>query len=159
MAESPGKPATVIGIFALVFFAFAVIFLAFHFDDTEVHWSRITYVYGGVEAIAFAAAGWFFGKEVNRQRADKAEERADRAQEEASTTQGKLSALLTYVDTQAPSDASANAAVVAALKELAELPSIKDNPHAIRAIDARRGATRTATDPQWDKLVRFARGL
>jgi hypothetical protein len=43
-------------------------------DATEKEWSRLVYLLGGVEAIAFAAAGYFFGREVNRARAERAEE-------------------------------------------------------------------------------------
>jgi hypothetical protein len=50
----------------------------------EVLWERYIYLYGAVEAIAFAAAGFLFGREVNRQRAEKAEETAHQKTEEAS---------------------------------------------------------------------------
>src|SRR2546425_13259833 len=43
----------------------------------ELEWSRSAYLYAGVEAIAYAAAGFLFGREVHRQRAEKAEQRAD----------------------------------------------------------------------------------
>jgi hypothetical protein len=46
-------------------------------------WTRAAYLLGGVEAIAFAAAGYFFGREVNRQRAESAEEQADQAGQQA----------------------------------------------------------------------------
>jgi hypothetical protein len=40
-------------------------------------------VYSGFEALVFAAVGWLFGREVNRERAEKAEAEADTAREEA----------------------------------------------------------------------------
>ncbi len=53
----------------------------------EVQWGRNAYLYAGVEALAYAAAGFLFGREVNRQRAEKAEEHADRAQRETNSAQ------------------------------------------------------------------------
>lgn len=49
-------------------------------DDTratETIWSRWHQLFAGVEALALAAAGFFFGREVNRARAESAERRAD----------------------------------------------------------------------------------
>ncbi len=45
-------------------------------------WTRYTFLLGGIEAIAFAAVGYLFGKEVHRQQAEKAEKRAQDAQVE-----------------------------------------------------------------------------
>lgn len=53
----------------------------------ELEWGRNAYLYAGVEALAYAAAGFLFGREVNRQRAEKAEENAFRAQREANSAQ------------------------------------------------------------------------
>jgi acyl-CoA synthetase (NDP forming) len=51
----------------------------------ELLWERYIYLYGGVEAVGFAAAGFLFGREVNRQRAENAEKTADKKTEEAAT--------------------------------------------------------------------------
>ena len=48
---------------------------------TPEAWSRYTYLYSGLEALAYAAAGFLFGREVNRQRADRAEESAAKSQD------------------------------------------------------------------------------
>jgi hypothetical protein len=53
----------------------------------EVRWGRNVYLYAGVEALAYAAAGFLFGREVNRQRAEQAEENAGRAQRESNSAQ------------------------------------------------------------------------
>jgi hypothetical protein len=47
----------------------------------DAQWSRYTYLYNGLEALAYAAAGFLFGREVNRQRADRAEADAAKSQE------------------------------------------------------------------------------
>lgn len=50
----------------------------------EIEWGRNVYLYSGLEALAYAAAGFLFGREVNRQRAEGAEHRAAQAQQDAS---------------------------------------------------------------------------
>ncbi len=70
--------------FILVVFAAALVCLfVLARQAPEVQWQRYIYLYGGVEAIAFAAAGFLFGREVNRQRAENAEANADTKTEEA----------------------------------------------------------------------------
>jgi hypothetical protein len=67
---------------ALVGVGFAVfaVFLVANADTTDSQeWERWIYVFGAVEAVAFAAVGWVFGREVNRQRAEQAEDRASEA--------------------------------------------------------------------------------
>jgi hypothetical protein len=61
----------------------------------ETIWMRTTYLLNGFEAIAFAAAGYLFGKEVHRQQAENAEKRADKAQDEASDAQDSANEALT----------------------------------------------------------------
>lgn len=55
----------------------------------EIRWGRIIYLFSGIESIAFAAAGFLFGREVNRARAETAETLARTEQKRAdkATTQ------------------------------------------------------------------------
>ncbi|OGF58670.1 MAG: hypothetical protein A2Y62_03970 [Candidatus Fischerbacteria bacterium RBG_13_37_8] len=53
----------------------------------EKEWARALYLFTGVEAIAFAAAGFFFGGKINHVRAEKAEERAENAEKRANANQ------------------------------------------------------------------------
>jgi hypothetical protein len=53
----------------------------------EIEWGRNTYLFSGLEALAYAAAGFLFGREVNRQRAERAEENATKAQATAQESQ------------------------------------------------------------------------
>lgn len=46
------------------------------------YWIRLTYLFGSLEAIAFSAVGFIFGKEVSRSRALTAEENARRSDQE-----------------------------------------------------------------------------
>ena len=52
-------------------------------EKNEVVWTRTVLIFGGAEAIAFAAVGYIFGREVNRQRADSAELDAKDARKDA----------------------------------------------------------------------------
>jgi hypothetical protein len=56
-------------------------------EAEEGAWLRVLYLFSGVEAIAFAAAGFLFGREVNRARAEQAESRADAEADRAETFQ------------------------------------------------------------------------
>jgi len=53
--------------------------LAFHTGMNETQWARLGSVLGSLEAVAFAAAGAFFGTTVQKQRVQEANERADKA--------------------------------------------------------------------------------
>ena len=55
----------------------------------EEEWARLVYLLSGVEAIAFAAAGYFFGREVNRARAEAAEEDANVSRDESRRAQDR----------------------------------------------------------------------
>ncbi|HEX8556638.1 MAG TPA: hypothetical protein VF668_00975 [Pyrinomonadaceae bacterium] len=55
----------------------------------ELEWNRAAYLFSGVEAIAYAAAGFLFGREVHRQRAEQAEQRAGSEQQRASEAEKK----------------------------------------------------------------------
>jgi cytochrome bd-type quinol oxidase subunit 1 len=66
-------------VVAVLFVVFAI-FLVTNADTSDQReWERWVYVFGAAEAIAFAALGWVFGKEVNRQRAEAAEDTAKKA--------------------------------------------------------------------------------
>lgn len=52
-------------------------------EITDATWSRYINLYSGLEALAYAAAGFLFGREVNRQRADRAEADAAKSQQVA----------------------------------------------------------------------------
>ena len=77
---------TVFWIAVLVLVAFGVLlwFMTTKASASEeAIWNRYVYLFCGVEAIAFAAAGFLFGKEVHREQAAKAEQRADKEAQQA----------------------------------------------------------------------------
>jgi hypothetical protein len=82
------RPLTVIAVAILVGFA-VLLYHMYRIAPTreEVLWNRSLALFGSVEAIAFTAAGYLFGKEVHREQAQKAEERADATAAEAGQAQ------------------------------------------------------------------------
>lgn len=65
---------------AITGFGVFVMFLLTRLGLDDLQWTRATYLLNGVEAIAFAAAGFLFGREVQRGRAESAERRAENAE-------------------------------------------------------------------------------
>lgn len=68
--------AVAVSCFALTGFGVFVIALVYQLKLPENEWSRALFLLNGVEAVAFAAAGFLFGREVNRGRAENAEQLA-----------------------------------------------------------------------------------
>lgn len=66
-----------VGLVVLAGYAMFLGYMRRHVGAGEPQWSRLVYLFGSVEALAFAAAGFFFGREVNRARAEAAENRAE----------------------------------------------------------------------------------
>lgn len=71
--------ATVIGIAILFAFAAFIVYLLRNLDLNDTQWSRAIYLFAGVEAVAFSAAGYFFGTQVQRGRVDEAKTEANAA--------------------------------------------------------------------------------
>lgn len=65
------------GLALLAFFVLLFYLLSQVQELSDIAWTRAVYLLTGVEAIVFAAMGFVFGREVQRGRAEKAEERAD----------------------------------------------------------------------------------
>jgi hypothetical protein len=75
--------APIVGVFFLGFYVIFLLSLRGSINAEETQWMRWIYLLSGVEAIAFAAAGYFFGSEVNRKAAEYAQEEADSAKSDA----------------------------------------------------------------------------
>jgi hypothetical protein len=81
--------AVVVACVALLGFGVFVLALLFLLDLPEVRWARATLLLTGVEAVAFAGAGYLFGREVNRGRAENAEEHAESEAKRADKTEAQ----------------------------------------------------------------------
>jgi hypothetical protein len=162
MPDLKGAAATVLGTSALMAFGVLVVVLLGHVSDTEQQWTRLVYLFGAVEAIAFSAAGYFFGKEVHRERAEKAETRELEAEGRAQSAQAReaqagrlqataetnLRALTQVIETRVEVPGTA-------AKSMAALGgSERDRgPEAVRDQEDRAG------DLEWRQLAAFARKL
>lgn len=60
-------------------------------EGEELQWSRLVFLFSGVEAIVFAAAGFVFGREVHRSKAEAADNRAENAEQKNQEAQTKVS--------------------------------------------------------------------
>lgn len=137
------KNGAVLGVAILVLVAYAIA-VAFLFVQSKTApsetWTRYTYLLGGIEAIAFAAVGYLFGKEVHRQQAVNAEKRAADAQQQA---------------TIATSDA---AAAQSKGQSLAKMIKVKASTEA-KADVVGAGGGGGGTGSQWEEAATFAQSL
>lgn len=110
MAEQKPTPANSVltgiplamAVFAvLIWIAFVVVMLL-SAGSTDVVWTRMTFVFSSVEAIAFAAAGALFGVTVQRERVKSAEERAETNAKDAAN--GRALAAITIADAADPGE-------------------------------------------------------
>jgi hypothetical protein len=74
-----------IGLVAL--WILATIWMALHVDYQDPAWQKLVLIFHSIETFAFAATGAILGTQVNKERAEKAEQRASTAEEAA--TKGK----------------------------------------------------------------------
>lgn len=72
-----------VAIFALtVWVAFSIVLL-FNVGKTETEWTRIAWVFGSIQSVAFAAAGALFGTAVQQQNVSSAQQEAATAKKDA----------------------------------------------------------------------------
>jgi hypothetical protein len=72
-----------VAIFAIAVWIGFSIFLIVKSGTNETEWTRIAWVFGSIQAIAFAAAGALFGTAVQQQNVDNAQQRAVSARNDA----------------------------------------------------------------------------
>jgi hypothetical protein len=157
---------TIIGVIALFAFGYFLFFLTRQISAEQQQWDRLVYIYGGVEAVAFAAAGYFFGNKVNRERSEKAEKKAATVEEAARKDHGKtvvaeakFSSLVKYIDANAPSS-PIYSSVLDGLHNLVQQPEIGDKePILTRVIKEKYKTAATVPDERWNALSRFAKSL
>jgi hypothetical protein len=158
--EAPQVPTTTLGfiqgiapllvaIAALIFFALQLYYMRelIGANAPEAQWVRAAYLFGSVEAIAFAAAGFLFGREVNRQRAEKAEARADKAQKEAGDAR------------EGEADVKAKAITLARLAELKAGGQSKKAAQYGGLGDSAAMAAQTATQADLEEVAQLAKQL
>ena len=75
--------APILGSVLVLFYIGFLLSMQAHIKEEDLYWTRYIYLLSGVEAIAFAAAGYFFGSEVNRKAAENAKQDAEAAKDDA----------------------------------------------------------------------------
>jgi hypothetical protein len=108
--------ASIVTVVTLAAFLLAVALLWSKADSaSEAAWARWTFLLAGLEAPAFAAVGWVFGKEVHRAQAAKAEQgeaeaqaKADAATADAEHLAATGSAMRRALDASGPATAPAD---------------------------------------------------
>ena len=78
-----GGPAlwTAVGALA-IWVAFSIVLL-FNISKSETEWTRIAWVFGSIQSVAFAAAGALFGTAVQQQNVSTAQQQATTAKQDA----------------------------------------------------------------------------
>jgi hypothetical protein len=90
-----GVPLAVAVTAICIWLTFVVVMLLLS-GSPDLQWTRVTFVFSSVEAIAFAAAGALFGVTVQRERVKTAEERAETNATDAAN--GRALAAMTIAD-------------------------------------------------------------
>jgi len=92
--------APIVAVLLLIGLIIFYVILLQNLNAATEAWQRLTYISGGIEAIAFAAAGYLFGKEVNRQQAQDATADKKQAQADAKTATDNGNKLKTLILTK-----------------------------------------------------------
>jgi hypothetical protein len=77
------RTAVLVAVASIALWAVASVVLLLNVDEKDPDWTRMAWVFGSIQAIAFAAAGALFGTTVTREQAVAAEDRAQRAEQRA----------------------------------------------------------------------------
>jgi hypothetical protein len=148
------EPTFWLAVAILVAFAGFMFLMLRQIATDENTWNRWLFIYGGVEAIVFAAAGYLFGREVHRERAEVAEELAETATDDLRVAN---EARLQAEQQEAETLARAQALVTVAKAERA---AAVDQSDASRAANKRENGSddaRAATDAvALDRIVAVA---
>jgi len=72
-----------VAVFALAVWVTFSIVLLFNVGKTETEWTRIAWVFGSIQSVAFAAAGALFGTAVQQQNVSSAKQEAVTAKKDA----------------------------------------------------------------------------
>jgi type VI protein secretion system component VasK len=117
--------ATATAVVALIVLVVFIAILWGKADDpnNETAWARWTFLLAGIEAIAFAGAGFMFGREVNRASTEQVAQAQQDAQQnaaEAAEAKAGLEAVRDMATSSKESDGISDAAGLEAVIEVAE---------------------------------------
>ena len=80
------KAAIGVAAFVLLVYVGGLIWLTTQRGEQDPTWTRSVFIVNGIEALAFAAAGWLWGTQVNRGAAEVAQQQAKETKEELKQT-------------------------------------------------------------------------
>ena len=80
--ENLNKQKFSLAVIIFIAYMIFIIYLATKASVDDVLWTRLLYLFTGIEAIVFAALGYVFGKDINRVRAENAEKATEKAKKE-----------------------------------------------------------------------------
>jgi uncharacterized membrane protein YsdA (DUF1294 family) len=106
-AQRSGSPAVLsrgaftVALIVLVAWCVFVVYMINTAGATELHWSRLAWLFTSVEAVAFGAAGAIFGSSIQRQRAERAEQVAQQHVQDAQRGRALAAALKADADSGA----------------------------------------------------------
>ncbi len=80
-SQSRDWVAQLLGVAVVIAFGAFVVYLLANLDLEENEWTRAVFLLAGVEAVAFAAAGYFFGTQVQRGKVEEAQREAQTAEQ------------------------------------------------------------------------------
>ncbi|MFC5666779.1 hypothetical protein ACFP3U_27910 [Kitasatospora misakiensis] len=118
-------------------------------EDGDPAWTHRLLVFSGVEAIAFAALGWLFGREINRHAADAADRataESVRASAEKGVVTGKAQALAEAVRADRAVRAEADTTATAEARAYAAAEGVERGSVADREREPSPDALRTLAD-------------
>jgi hypothetical protein len=102
-----GGPALWTAVGALLIWVAFSIVLLFNISKNETEWTRIAWVFGSIQSVAFAAAGALFGTAVQQQNVSTAQQQAATAKQDAdqqreAATKGRALAAVMQAEGTAP---------------------------------------------------------
>ncbi len=105
MSDTSGKPRSRVivtaAILVLGLWAWLTWYMVQNVGLADPQWSRLSFVFAGVEAVVFSAAGWLFGTEIQRRQTEQAASEADSQRSRADareTDSDVLKALLAAIE-------------------------------------------------------------
>ncbi len=149
-----GLVPTIVAIVVLLLFAAMITYLlVLSKTAAEVEWGRVTFLLNGVEAVAFAGAGYLFGREVHREQAKKAEDRADQAENKAKTAQGQATEYLVKAENAETRGRALASAILAKSKAQGKNQAALQKPELYGADEEGREPAATASVPTSQDLT------
>lgn len=162
--KAGGTKITPVGIgvaaIAIVVWMVSSVFLMFKVGTSETEWTRLAWIFGSIQAVAFAGAGALFGTSVQRERTASAENRAEKAETKSTQAQaeseqnrldaakGRILATALVVDAKATATSSPHLAGMGPRPWMQQPRRVEGTPHSHNRCFRRSSDARLARDPR-----------